>query len=171
MSKRPFTTPTNTPEYRCGTPIKGTNILIWLTITGITFVVLFFLMTSCSPSAKLRRAEKLINKAEQAGLQWHSDTLHSTIEIPIPEIVKDTIFQSKPGDTVFIHKERLSIKYVHLKGDSVFIEGKCDADTVYKEVIVRINKSIECQPEPQKIKWWYLVIALFVGGIIVKLLR
>jgi hypothetical protein len=135
-------------------------------ITLLSIIIL----SACSPSAKLRRAEKLINKAEQAGLQWHSDTLHSTIEIPIPEIVKDTIFQSKPWDTVFIHKERLSIKYVRLKGDSVFIEGKCDADTIYKEVIVRINKSIECPP--QKLKWWWLLGAgILIGCFAVLILR
>jgi hypothetical protein len=71
-------------------------------ITLLSIIIL----SACSPSAKLRRAEKLINKAEQAGLQWHSDTLHSTIEIPIPEIVKDTIFQSKPG-----------IQYLSIKKD------------------------------------------------------
>jgi hypothetical protein len=134
-------------------------------------ILLALILIGCSPTAKLRRAEKLIAKAEQQGAQWHSDTLHSTIEIPVPEIVKDTIFQSKAGDTVYIHKERLLIKYIHLKGDSVEIEGKCEADTVIKEVVVTIHKEIDAPPCEQKVKWWYLIIALLVGGFIVKLLR
>lgn len=140
-----------------------------LLIAGIILFALLFVR--CSPAAKLRRAEKLITKAEQAGLQWHVDTVHSTIEIPVPEIVKDTIFQTKPGDTVYIHKDRLSVKYVRLKGDSVFIEGKCEADTVYKETILTIHKEISAPPCEQKIKWWYIAIAILIGIIVGKLSR
>lgn len=134
-------------------------------------LLLSAIILSCSPAAKLRRAEKLIAKAEQAGLRWYSDTLHSIVEIPVPEIVKDTIFQTKPGDTVYIHKDRLSVKYVRLKGDSVFIEGKCEADTVYKETILTIHKEISAPPCEQKIKWWYIAIAILIGTIIGKLAR
>lgn len=153
--------------------MKRINVTQWIPLPIlIASAIMVWVLCSCGPRAKLRHAEKLIAQAEAAGLQWHSDTLHSIVEIPVPEIVKDTIFQTKPGDTVYIHKDRLSVKYVRLKGDSIFIEGKCAADTVYKETVLTIHKEINAPPcDEQKIKWWYLIIALFVGGIIVKLLR
>lgn len=129
------------------------------------------LLTACGPTAKLRRAERLIAKAELQGAKWKVDTVWNTVEIPVPEVRTDTIFKSAIGDTVRIEKERLKIKYVKLPGDSVFIEGKCEADTVYKKTYYRITKTIEAPP---KLKWydkyakWLLVIigALFIYGML-----
>lgn len=52
------------------------------------FITIFLLFASCSSGWKanwqLRRAEKLINKAEAAGLQWKRDTVLLPVYIELP---------------------------------------------------------------------------------------
>lgn len=57
----------------------------------------------------------------------------------------DTIFKSTIGDTVYLQKDRLKIKYVQLPGDSIYIEGVSEADTViqYKDRWVGNNITVE----------------------------
>jgi len=86
--------------------------------------------------------------------------------IVVPEIKTDTVFRSEPGDTVRIEKERLKIKYVNLPGDSVYIEGKCESDTVTVEVPVTVTKEIKAEGW---LKWWYLIIAMIAGWFISRL--
>lgn len=129
--------------------------------TSIILVTLFLL--SCGPAAKLRRAEKLIAKAEQNGATWRVDTVYTDVPVIINQVKKDTVFTSLPGDTVVIEKERLKVKYVKLPGDSVFIEGECKADTVYQEVATVVTKTIEAKGG---INWYWLVVVALAGLLI-----
>lgn len=132
------------------------------------YIVLILVVAGCGPAGKLRRAQKLIAKAEAQGAVWHSDTVYRTIEIPIPEVKHDTTFISEPGDTIRIEKERLQIKYVKLPGDSVFIQGECLPDTIKIVEPVTVTRTIVA-PKAKGIKWWWLVIAVVATGLIVKL--
>ena len=65
-----------------------------------------------------------------------TDTLvvKDTIRVIVPEVKVDTVVKINDLlDTIFIEKEQLKVK-VWMKGDDVFIEGKCD--TVYVDKIV-----------------------------------
>lgn len=118
------------------------------------FLVLAVIVSACGPASKLRRAERLITKAEAYGAKWHVDTLWRTVEISVPEVTTDTIFKATEGDTVFLTKDRLHIQFRDLPGDSVFIEGTCDPDTVKVNVPVEVTKTIEAKNN----SWiWYLV--------------
>lgn len=105
------------------------------------FIILLF--SSCSATNLLKRADRLIKKAESKGAVWSADTVFKIISVPISEVQTDTVFKSLPRDTVRISKDKLKIKYVKLPGDSVFIEGKCEADTVFVKVPVGVKKKIE----------------------------
>ena len=134
--------------------------------TPLSFALLAILFLSgCSASHKatkhLRKAKKHILKAESFGAVWSKDTVYQEIAIPVPEIRRDTIFKAVQGDTVTIEKERLSIKYVRLAEDSVFIEGICKADTIYKEVPIQVNNEISCPPDRWKTP------AFVFGGLLV----
>lgn len=120
---------------------------------------LLFLL-SCSSASKLRRAEKLIEKAEELGAKWHVDTMTLKVPYAVPEIAYKEVHFAMPGDTVRIEKERLQIKYVRLKGDSVFIEGKCKADTIYKDVPVTIVKTIKAK---QGFSLWQLIVLAIIA--------
>jgi hypothetical protein len=88
------------------------------------------LLASCSPQ---RRFTHLIEKYPYL-LTTDSVTVHDTIRIVVPEVKVDTVVKVNDLlDTIFIEKDQLKVK-VWMKGDDVFIEGKCD--TVYIDKII-----------------------------------
>lgn len=126
-------------------------------------VIAIILLASCSPASKLRRAEKLIKRAELAGAVWSSDTVFKEIPVFIERVALDTVFVPKVGDTVVLTKDRLQVKYVRLRGDTVFIDAECLPDTIKVNVPTIINREItaEC-----RIKWWHVLIGFVVGAIL-----
>jgi hypothetical protein len=146
------------------------NLKLLSVISTSVAVFAIVMLTGCAAN-KLKRAERLINKAEELGAKWHVDTV--TVEVPVfvPETRVDSIIVSKPGDTVVITKDRLKLKYVRLQGDTVFIAAECAADTIYKKVSVTVVKTIKAKGG---IKWWWLLVALaagtFLGRFVIKAL-
>lgn len=121
---------------------------------------------SCGPSHYLKKAERALKKAEQLGANVKSDTVFIEKQVIVPEVKTDTVFKSRVGDTVYISKEKLKIKYVKLPSDSVFIEGKCKSDTVEINVPYTVTKEIKSGAST-----WDLVIlgtVLFVIGFFVR---
>lgn len=110
--------------------------------------------------------EDLLKKAIAKGAKVKTDTVKVTIEKIKPEIKKDTVFITKAGDTVYINKDKLKIKYVKLPGDSVFIEGKCEADTIKVEVPYAVTTTISAGYE-----WWKVVlVGLGSAGLVLFIL-
>jgi hypothetical protein len=130
------------------------------------WVIILVLCCSCSAASKLRKAERLIKQAESMGAQWRVDTAWVEIRDTVPQIYVKEAHHIMPGDTVTIEKERLKIKVVRIPGDSIVVEGKCDTVTVVKRVPVTVTKEIKAKGN---IKWWWLVIALLVGGSMVRI--
>lgn len=123
---------------------------------NLTLLLIALLLFSCGPAAKLRRAEKLIKKAELLGAKWHTDSVQVKVPVILKEIRVDSIFRDKVGDTVVITKDRVKVTYVRLPGDSVFIQGESKTDTVYHTVTKTVNKVIHA---PDKgLKWWQLIL-------------
>jgi len=90
-------------------------------------------MIACSPKARFTR---LIEKHPEL-ITTDSITIHDTIRVVVPEVKVDTVVKVNDLlDTIFLEKEQLKVK-VWMKGDQVFIEGKCD--TVYVDKIVEIK--------------------------------
>jgi hypothetical protein len=93
-------------------------------------IILLMLLISCSPKDRFTR---LIEKHPEL-LTVDSVTIHDTVRVIVPEVKVDTVVKVNDLlDTVFIEKEQLKVK-VWMKGDQVFIEGKCD--TVYVDKII-----------------------------------
>lgn len=125
-----------------------------------------FLLLGCSTTKRankhLRKAKKHILMAESLGATWQTDTVYKNIEVIVPKVKTDTIFRNRDvGDTVTITKDRLQIKYVKLAGDSVFIEGECKSDTIYKEVPITVTRTIHT-PEKWKFSTFGLAFALLL---------
>ncbi len=73
-------------------------------------LVIIILLSGCSRSAfHLRQAKKHILKAELLGAKWEVDTVFKEIAVPVPSVRHDTVFNSLPGDTVVIQKDRLKV--------------------------------------------------------------
>jgi hypothetical protein len=87
-------------------------------------------MIACSPKARFTR---LIEKHPEL-ITTDSITIHDTVRVVVPEVKVDTVVKVNDLlDTIYIEKEQLKVK-VWMKGDDVFIEGKCD--TVYIDKII-----------------------------------
>lgn len=103
-------------------------------------------LSSCSEKSRatrqLKRAERALKKAEMLGADISADTIWRTLEIPVPYVSTDTVFESIEGDTVVIQQDRLKIKYVNLPKDSVYIYGECEADTIYFDNPTTVYKEI-----------------------------
>lgn len=105
-------------------------------------------MIACSPKARFTR---LIEKHPEL-ITTDSITIHDTIRVVVPEVKVDTVVKVNDLlDTIFLEKEQLKVK-VWMKGDQVFIEGKCD--TVYVDKIIERKipvKYYEKTPEWKKL--------------------
>ena len=87
-------------------------------------------MIACSPKTRFTR---LIEKHPEL-ITTDSITIHDTVRVVVPEVKVDTVVKVNDLlDTIYIEKEQLKVK-VWMKGDDVFIEGKCD--TVYIDKII-----------------------------------
>lgn len=127
------------------------------------YLILLLILQSCSCDYHLRKAQ------EKCGSTIIRDTITVKDTVLINSVQTDTLFKSKLGDTVYIEKDRLKIKYVRLAGDSVFISGKCDTLKIPVEVKVPVEKIVL---KPQGNKWmWWLVVGAFVVGVLVRFRR
>jgi hypothetical protein len=137
----------------------------------LSCILLVLLFTGCASNKanrKLKRANRLIAEAVALGAEVTPDTIYKEIPVFIPQVRTDTIFTSSVGDTVVVQKERLKIKYVRLRGDSVFIEGKCDSLTKIVEVPVTITKEIKSGLSVIVVVQWS-IFALIIGGLLARL--
>jgi hypothetical protein len=99
-------------------------------IRFLYILALFLTITSCSP---VKRFNRLIERNPEL-ITSDTVTLVDTIRVVIPEVKVDTVVSVQSLlDTVYLEQEQLNVK-VWMKGDQVFIQGKCD--TVYIDKII-----------------------------------
>jgi len=128
--------------------------------------VLILLLNSCSCNSALKRVQKKCN------YKVNTDTIYLRDSIVVKEVRLDTITFAPLHDTVYIQKDKLKIKYVKLSGDSIFIRGICEADTIYKDRIVTINKTEYKASRP----WWHwflggMLVAFFIETALIAILK
>jgi hypothetical protein len=137
----------------------------------LTILLVTILLLGCASNKanrKAKRAERLLNEAIALGAKVQADTIFKTIPVFIESVKYDSIFTSRQGDTIFIEKERLKIKYVRLPGDSVYIEGKCDSVTVIKEVPISVTKEIKTGLGVLTVVQWS-ILALLIGAVLARI--
>ena len=99
------------------------------------FLIIFLLLCSaCSPQ---RRLSRLLENHPELTV---SDTVRFRDTVAIPAATADTFVDLKTmTDTVIIEKERLSVK-LFKQHDTLYVEGKCAADTIYRELRIPVEK-------------------------------
>jgi hypothetical protein len=108
-------------------------------------IPLVFLIVACSPKARFTR---LIEKHPEL-LTVDSVTIHDTVRVVVPEVHVDTFVKVEALlDTVYLEKDQLKVK-VWMKGDNVYIQGKCD--TVYVDKIIERRIPVKYY---EKYPWW-----------------
>ena len=128
---------------------------------NLVLISLLVLIASCSPKTRFTR---LIEKYPYL-LTVDSVTIHDTIRVVVPEVHVDTFVKVKALlDTVYLEKEQLKVK-VWMKGDNVYIQGKCD--TVYVDKIIERKIPVKYY---EKTPWWKRLLNNTLGFFIIFVL-
>ena len=136
-------------------------------------ILLLFTILSCSP---VKRFNRLIERHPEL-ITSDTVTLVDTIRVVIPEVKVDTVVSVKSLlDTVYLEQEQLKVK-VWMKGDRVYIQGKCD--TVYvdrvieRKVPVKYYQKVTTFSDVMKYLYktiWILFVMLLIIYIIYRFL-
>jgi len=117
---------------------------------------LICILVACSPQKRLNR---LIKKHPEL---IKVDTLNVHDTTITERVVKDTILNwNNLYDTAYIYKDKLSIRVVRVN-DSIYINGECASDTIYKTIEVPYNY---IQPI-NKSKGFDWKIVMYIVGIL-----
>lgn len=111
---------------------------------SLSIIVGLLLMASCSPESKLRRASRLIKKAEMSGVEWKSDTVFQTIVLTTPETHFDTVLKEVNfRDTIVVERDKVVTRVkINTIERQVFIETKCPEKIVIKKVPHTVTREI-----------------------------
>jgi len=111
----------------------------------IIALLVVIMISSCSPAGMLKRAGRLIKKAEQRGAKWGSDTIYIDREVITKEVKLDTLIKQVDfRDTMTVVKDRIVTKVkVDVKEKTVYVDSKCKSDTVKIHVPVEVTKTIQ----------------------------
>lgn len=150
-------------------------------MTRFLLIILSFFLLSCNPfiSKELRQKNKCNRKLERVVKKCPELLIQDTIivkidtTIIIDEVKKDSNFTAFIGDTIYIDKEKLEIKFIRLKSDSFFIEGKCKGDTIYIDKIIKVPcqtiTPIKLTPIEKFLNWlngfWWWLVAVCILSI------
>lgn len=103
-------------------------------------------------------------KRVKAKCGYSSDTIVRVDTVITKDVSTDTVFKYYTKDTVVIREGKLTVKYFYNSHDStVFLQGKCDADTVIRKIPVIVNKYKTSWYESKSL-WWLL---FFVAAILI----
>lgn len=142
---------------------------------SICILIVAFTLLGCSVNQHLKRSRHHYSKAIQKGYNPTLDTVFVRDTVIVSQIQHDTTFIDI-GDTVFIEKDRLRIKYYRdIVTDSIFIEGICEADTIIKEIPIIVQETIYIDRSFFDLiganKWWkqllFWVLVLILGCLFV----
>lgn len=125
---------------------------------GIALVAISAWMTGCADKAtrQLRRAERLIKKAEQNGAVWKTDTVFLDKEVITEKLVTDTLTEFTT-DTIRITKDRI-VTVVKVSPKTIYVRSECLPDTIRIKVPVTVTKILHAPESKYSMKWWWLII-------------
>lgn len=133
------------------------------------YLVIILLLSSCSASWHLRRAQAKDPSLFAADTITKYDTIVK-VDTAVIETSADTVFYYDQPDTVTIEKGNLQIKYVY-KDRKVYLSGKSKdliitkTITVNKETIIKKTITIK-----QREKWYLHPALIFFGMLIAFML-
>lgn len=134
------------------------------------YTLILLLLLACGPAGKLRRAEKLIAKAELLGAKVTTDTIYIEKKVIVPEYRWDTvgIYQTLT-DTIIVNNEKIVTR---IKIDTVtktwYVDNIIKGDTVFVTMPAQVNNDITV---PKQMNPWPWIIAALVLVAIILLIR
>jgi hypothetical protein len=141
----------------------------------LLIIFLSVLLIGCVVPRKYSRAkekvDRIINKFPEI---LQNDTIIVLDSVFVPEVVFDTIAQLKESDTLFIEKERLTVRIVRLPGDTVQVFAECKSDTIIKNVFVPVYSVEDHNLKDRTFLGlsylvWFLILLILILSFIVWL--
>lgn len=127
------------------------------------FLILSLLLILCSCTPQ-RRFERLITRHPEL-LTTQYVVVRDTIRITVPEVHVDTVVDRQTlVDTIYLEKEQLKVK-VWMKGEKVYIQGKCD--TVYIDKVITQKVPVKIY---EKTPVWKKIINFIVTLIFIVII-
>jgi hypothetical protein len=125
--------------------------------------ILSILLSSCY--TKKQAIEKFCHQDTASIVINHTDTL------VIEQHTIDSVFSDRI-DSILISDTKIEIRYRKIK-DSIYIEGKCKGDTIYKQIKIPIKVPCNCPPPIEPSMWdniWLWILYILAGYGTIKLL-
>lgn len=134
------------------------------------YLLFIFILCSCGPASQLRRADKLIKKAEALGAVVTRDTVYINKSLIIPVYKHDTVATYHTLlDTLIVNNEKVITK---IKVDTVtktwYVDQVVKGDTVFIKVPTKINTDIHA---PKQINPWPWILAILIVILIIVLVK
>lgn len=146
------------------------------TLPWIIVVILPVFLASCSASNRLKRAERLIAKAEANGAVWSTksktDTVFRIDTVFVTGGRFDTLVKYTT-DTITVTKDKIVTKVKVSPGKTIYVETKCPDKIVVKKVPYTVTHTIT-KTIKAGYSWFQLLLAglfgLVVGYLIGRIL-
>ncbi len=134
-----------------------------MTLPKTLLIVAALVMVGCSAENKLRRAKKLIAKAEAEGVEWKADTVYRDVIVTVPSVHFDTLVKvERWTDTLTVTRDKITTRVVVTPSTkTVYIESKAEPVTIIKRVPVTVNREIRVGS-----RWYEKVGLVFLGLVL-----
>lgn len=96
-------------------------------------IFLICLLFSCDPGKRIARIIKRHPELVKVDTVWKKDTIYTK------GAAKDSTFHFYQHDTVVLKQDNLTVKYFFNKDSTIYINGKCKADTIVKMYPIQVN--------------------------------
>lgn len=145
-----------------------TSQKIVLALIGLLFALVLF---SCDPAQRIARIVKRHPELVKTDTVWRKDTIYTDA------VQKDSTFRFYQTDTVVMKKDKLTVKYYFNHDSTIYLQGKCDPDTVFKYYPVQVNNMevAKALTWKQRAKlyfmdnlWWMLIVGWLIWKIFGK---
>lgn len=135
------------------------------------YLILALLLSSCSGAQLLKKAERLIRKAEQKGAKWSYDTTFQMVKLKTDPIKVQ--FTPKPlifNDTI-VFRDTITnvVTKVLVREKTVAAATDCPPQEKIVKVPVTVIKTIKAKIP---ITWWDYIIGLIIAfavGFVVRM--
>jgi len=115
------------------------------------------IIVACSPQKRLNR---LIGKHPEL---VQKDTIHISDTVVVPAITADTIWHSKPNDTLYLYNNKLQIQVIR-HYDTIMVKANVKPDTIVIKHNIPVEKVV-VKNVPNEVNK-YLIFALILLFVI-----
>ena len=133
----------------------------------LILLFLFMFTLSCSPTKRIAFYQKKIDSIAQKNSIKISDTVFTTVYDTIytlPDTVREYFHMQGDTDTFVVENTRVKVQMIRVR-DSVFLQGICKTDTIYREIEVPVEVNKYLVHDFNYFGKW--ILGIFIVGLII----